>query len=59
MTTTVTIRHDGPPTHDVLVEVIAESTGNVIQGHVLKDGENTTLYVYKQQSLKISEHDKS
>lgn len=55
MTTSVTIRHDGPATHDVIVDVVRADTFDVLQKHVLTDGKSMTFYVYRGQSLVITE----
>lgn len=54
MTTTVTIKHDGPVQNHVLVEVVHETDG-LLQEITLKMGESFTTYLYGPQSIHINE----
>lgn len=55
MTTTVTVRHDGPIDHDVKIEVINADTLNVLNTVTITSGHEQTLYIYGKQGLLISE----
>jgi hypothetical protein len=55
MTTTVTIKHDGPRYHDVIVATVTPATGGRTSERQLRPGEQVTLYVYDTQALAITE----
>lgn len=54
MTTTVTIKHDGPAQHKVLVEIVHETNG-LLQEVILNSGESFTTHLYGPQSVHINE----
>lgn len=54
MTTSVTLKHNGPGHHDVVIEVVTAHGGNVIR-HELKTGQSIDLYVYRGQFINVSE----
>lgn len=54
MTTTITIKHDGPVQHKVLVEVVHETNG-LLQEVTLDMGESFTTYLYGPQSIHTNE----
>lgn len=61
MTTTVTIKHDGPDHHDINVEIYqgrADGTKTGVRSSRLKMGEALTEYVYDTQALYITEIEK-
>lgn len=54
MTTTVTIRHEGPSAHKVLVEIVHETDG-LLQEVIIDMGESFTTYLYGPQSIHVNE----
>jgi hypothetical protein len=55
MTTTVTIKHEGPDHHDVLVTVVDLPTKAIRQEIRLKAGDTITNYIHTGQGLTVSE----
>lgn len=55
MTTTVTVKHDGPKDHDVKIEVVNADSLNVLNTVTLTEGHSQTFYVYGNTGLLITE----
>jgi hypothetical protein len=56
MTTTITIKHEGPDHHDVLVSAINPNNGNTNGSPVrLRMGEETTIALWDTQCISILE----
>jgi hypothetical protein len=55
MTTSVTIKHNGPGHHDVIVEVVADGSGAVLREQRIKLDASVELFVYRGQSIRVAE----
>lgn len=55
MTTTVTIKHEGPLEHRILVEIVRADGDGLIQETTLEMGESFTTFLYASQSVHINE----
>lgn len=55
MTTTMTIKHEGPLEHRILVEIVRADGDGLIQETTLEMGESFTAFLYASQSVHINE----
>jgi len=55
MTTTVTIKHNGPDHHDVMITEVNPLTGYIGYGHRLSIGKEITVSVYDSKGIGITE----
>jgi hypothetical protein len=55
MTTTVTIKHEGPDHHDVFVASANPQTREILDSKRLAAGEAATFYVHSSLGLTVSE----
>jgi len=56
MTTSVKIKHEGPPHHNVCVRVLEGSDARVVHACEVAPGEESSaIYVYSGRTIEISE----